>query len=174
MVKVDWLLRQHGRKSSMRQPDQFFVCVSWNIRSCRDQTDINMEQKGRVKVNTLLAIEKEVQEQWSVDEEFEEDAPEVLPWIWISFIFCRSVTFLSFREQNNKYLVTFPYPYMNGRLHLGHTFSLSKCEVFHLFCLFLLLFSHRFYFSSVRCRISTNERASLSVSIWPTLYWNAD
>lgn len=27
-----------------------------------------------------------------------------------------------------KYLSTFPYPYMNGSLHLGHAFSISKVE----------------------------------------------
>jgi len=27
-----------------------------------------------------------------------------------------------------KFLSTFPYPYMNGKLHLGHSFSLSKVE----------------------------------------------
>ena len=31
-------------------------------------------------------------------------------------------------KNNKKYFITFPYPYMNGRLHLGHGFSLSKAE----------------------------------------------
>lgn len=33
-----------------------------------------------------------------------------------------------FEGGKKKFLCCFPYPYMNGRLHLGHTFSLSKCE----------------------------------------------
>ena len=31
-------------------------------------------------------------------------------------------------KNNSKYMVTFPYPYMNGFLHLGHAFSMSKAE----------------------------------------------
>lgn len=27
-----------------------------------------------------------------------------------------------------KYFCTFPYPYMNGRIHIGHAFSASKAE----------------------------------------------
>lgn len=66
------------------------------------------ERKGTFKVRTLLEIEKQVQEQWEQSNVFEEDAP--------------------LSNKVEKFFVTFPYPYMNGRLHLGHTFSLSKCE----------------------------------------------
>lgn len=31
-------------------------------------------------------------------------------------------------ENPNKYFLTFPYPYVNGKLHLGHAFSMTKCE----------------------------------------------
>jgi leucyl-tRNA synthetase len=33
-----------------------------------------------------------------------------------------------FSSKEEKFLITFPFPYMNGRLHVGHTFSLSKAE----------------------------------------------
>ncbi|KAG8195905.1 hypothetical protein JTE90_001140 [Oedothorax gibbosus] len=68
------------------------------------------ERKGTFKVRTLLEIEKSVQQQWDEENIFEENAP------------------LKSDPEAEKHFVTFPYPYMNGRLHLGHTFSLSKCE----------------------------------------------
>jgi leucyl-tRNA synthetase len=31
-------------------------------------------------------------------------------------------------KNGQKYLITFPYPYMNGNLHLGHAYTVSKAE----------------------------------------------
>ncbi|VVD03476.1 unnamed protein product [Leptidea sinapis] len=67
-----------------------------------------LDRKGTFKVEYLQEIEKKVQERWEKENIFEADIPDDV--------------------NQEKFLCTFPYPYMNGRLHLGHTFSLSKCE----------------------------------------------
>ena len=69
------------------------------------------ERKGTFKVEILKQIEEGVQQKWDELKVFEEDAPET-----------------GAGSSDEKYFVTFPYPYMNGRLHLGHTFTISKCE----------------------------------------------
>lgn len=69
------------------------------------------ERKGTAKVDFLKKIEKEIQQKWETEKVFE-----------------INVSDLEKQTSKGKYFATFPYPYMNGRLHLGHTFSLSKCE----------------------------------------------
>ncbi|EEC05400.1 leucyl-tRNA synthetase, putative [Ixodes scapularis] len=69
------------------------------------------ERKGTFKVKTLQDIEAAVQARWDAEKIFERNADDQ----------ASSAT-------TGKFFVTFPYPYVNGRLHLGHTFSLSKCE----------------------------------------------
>jgi len=70
------------------------------------------ERKGTFKVEFLKKIEEDVQAKWDSLKIFEENAPEDGQK----------------GTEDEKYFVTFPYPYMNGRLHLGHTFTISKCE----------------------------------------------
>lgn len=60
----------------------------------------------------LQKIERDVQAKWEKERVYEFDAPAEPR-----------------KSNDEKFMVTFPYPYMNGRLHLGHTFSLSKAEV---------------------------------------------
>lgn len=71
-----------------------------------------LDRKGTFKVEYLQRIEQEVQQKWENEKVYEVDAPADPR-----------------KSADEKFLVTFPYPYMNGRLHLGHTFSLSKAEV---------------------------------------------
>ncbi|TPP66579.1 Leucyl-tRNA synthetase b [Fasciola gigantica] len=76
-----------------------------------------MSRKGTAKLEELLKIEKEIQRFWEDEKTFESDSP------------------VENNSEVEKFFVTFPYPYMNGRLHLGHTFSLSKCEFSVGYCL---------------------------------------
>lgn len=74
----------------------------------------------------LQQIENKIQAKWEETKIYEVDAP-----------------LENKKSKDEKFLATFPYPYMNGRLHLGHTFSLSKCEVpiyFYILTYFYVLF----------------------------------
>ena len=54
----------------------------------------------------LRSVERRVQQQWEESKAYEVTVDPSRP----------------------KYFLNFPYPYMNGRLHLGHAFSLTKAE----------------------------------------------
>lgn len=68
------------------------------------------DRKGTFKVEFLKGVERAAQQKWEDLKIFEVDAPQQP------------------EDNEEKLMVTFPYPYMNGRLHLGHTFTICKCE----------------------------------------------
>lgn len=66
------------------------------------------QRKSNEKLIEYRKMETEVQMKWKKEKIFEVDAPD--------------------DTSHEKYFATFPYPYMNGKLHLGHSFSISKVE----------------------------------------------
>ncbi|KIV97557.1 leucine-tRNA ligase [Exophiala mesophila] len=72
--------------------------------------------------DVLIAIEKKYQKEWQDSGVFESDAPSTAD---IPF---NSVPAAEIREKHPKYFGTFAYPYMNGALHAGHSFTVSKVE----------------------------------------------
>ncbi len=69
------------------------------------------EPKSFARRDRLLDIEKQAQDLWKAERFHEKEVDAT----------------------RQKIMVTFPYPYMNGRLHLGHGFSLSKPEFYSRF-----------------------------------------
>ncbi|KAJ2591429.1 cytosolic leucyl tRNA synthetase [Coemansia sp. RSA 1722] len=83
--------------------------------------DINdtvaVEAKKTAKRDALLDIEKKWQKEWKDSHAFEMDMPEDA-----------SVAPEDLHKIYPKWMGTIPYPYMNGALHLGHAFTVSKVE----------------------------------------------
>ncbi|KAJ3102434.1 cytosolic leucyl tRNA synthetase [Phlyctochytrium planicorne] len=67
--------------------------------------------KSFAKLNALQEIERNAREKWEKAKMFEIDAPEGKT-----------------NKDVPKFMATFPFPYMNGRLHIGHTFTVTKAE----------------------------------------------
>ncbi|MEW5307124.1 MAG: hypothetical protein WDW36_009540 [Sanguina aurantia] len=74
--------------------------------------EVKEAAKGTGRRDLLLQIQAESQQKWEQGKVFEVNAP--LPG--------------EEPPAGGKYFGNFPYPYMNGLLHLGHAFSLSKLE----------------------------------------------
>lgn len=69
------------------------------------------QRKSNEKLVEYRKMECEIQQQWRDNKIYQVDAPQEV----------------SDRKQD-KFFATFPYPYMNGKLHLGHSFSISKVD----------------------------------------------
>ncbi|KAH9133181.1 hypothetical protein LEN26_007144, partial [Aphanomyces euteiches] len=68
--------------------------------------NMEIEEKKFGRRNHLVEIEKEVQRRWDEAKIFEGSVEEGKP----------------------KFMATFPFPYMNGMLHIGHGFTITKAE----------------------------------------------
>ncbi|CUM66913.1 uncharacterized protein PRCAT00004598001 [Priceomyces carsonii] len=70
--------------------------------------------------DALIEIEKKYQKVWAEEKVFEVDAPTIEEE--------PSEDVEEIKERLPKFFSTMAYPYMNGVLHAGHTFTLSKVE----------------------------------------------
>ncbi|KAI6102854.1 hypothetical protein F5141DRAFT_1133125 [Pisolithus sp. B1] len=79
---------------------------------------IELAQTG--KRDYLISLEKKYQARWREERLFETNAPSKEE--------LHGLSAAEIREKYPKWFGNFAYPYMNGSLHLGHAFSISKIE----------------------------------------------
>ncbi|KAI4128845.1 MAG: hypothetical protein LQ347_004018 [Umbilicaria vellea] len=98
------------------------------VNGTNDALDPNNSSKNTLKLentekrDTLITIEKKYQEKWQKSGVFHADAPST------SEVPFGSIAPAELRKKHPKYFGTFAYPYMNGTLHAGHSFTASKVE----------------------------------------------
>eukprot|EP00466_Bigelowiella_natans_P016187 jgi/Bigna1/54300/estExt_Genewise1Plus.C_310109 len=86
-----------------KNPDEALV----TIRKATEEVKAVLKRRF-ARRDGLIEIEKRVQQKWESANVNEVGADE--------------------DSSQGKFLCTFPYPYMNGKLHLGHAFTLCKAE----------------------------------------------
>ncbi|KKK22933.1 hypothetical protein P175DRAFT_0464784 [Aspergillus ochraceoroseus IBT 24754] len=87
-----------------------------------NSTKNTLKLENTEKRDNLIAIEKKYQAQWKENKVFEVDAPT------LSEVPAGTMSAAELREKYPKFFGTMAYPYMNGTLHAGHSFTASKVE----------------------------------------------
>ena len=96
-------------------------------------------QGSTARRDLLLSLQDAAQSKWEAARAFEVDAPAQ-----------------GAGGPDEKFFGTFPYPYMNGVLHLGHAFSLSKLEfaaAYHRLCGKNVLFPQGFHCTGMPIKV---------------------
>lgn len=111
---------------------------------------IELAQTG--KRDYLKTLEKKYQDEWKEAHIFETDAPTQEETAGLSPA--------QIQEKFPKWFGNFPYPYMNGSLHLGHAFSISKIEFAAGYQRLLgkrVLFPHGFHVTGMPIKASADK-----------------
>ncbi|CCT67024.1 probable leucine--tRNA ligase, cytosolic [Fusarium fujikuroi IMI 58289] len=93
-----------------------------NISKTKELKGAGPTSSTTEKRDTLIALEKKYQQKWQDEKVFEANAPTT------DEVPLHSIPAAELREQQPKFFGTMAYPYMNGTLHAGHSFSVSKVE----------------------------------------------
>lgn len=111
---------------------------------------IELAQTG--KRDYLKSLEKKYQDEWEQAHIFETDAPTQEETAGLSPT--------QIHEKFPKWFGNFPYPYMNGSLHLGHAFTISKIEFaagYHRLLGKRVLFPHGFHVTGMPIKASADK-----------------
>ncbi|KAL1720389.1 hypothetical protein EV715DRAFT_262713 [Schizophyllum commune] len=111
---------------------------------------IEMAQTG--KRDHLTALEKKYQQKWREERVFEVNAPTEEE--------TKGLSAAEIREKFPKWFGNFPFPYMNGSLHLGHAFTISKIEFAAGYQRLLgkrVLFPHGFHVTGLPIKASADK-----------------
>ncbi|KIY63254.1 leucine-tRNA ligase [Cylindrobasidium torrendii FP15055 ss-10] len=111
---------------------------------------IELAQTG--KRDTLISLEKKYQAKWKDEHLFEVDAPNAAE--------LEGLSKADILEKHPKWFGNFPFPYMNGSLHLGHAFTVSKIEFaagYHRMLGKRVLFPHGFHVTGLPIKASADK-----------------
>ncbi|KDR73628.1 hypothetical protein GALMADRAFT_251386 [Galerina marginata CBS 339.88] len=111
-----------------------------------------IELAQTAKRDGLKELEKKYQDRWQSEKLFEVNAPSHADLVDLSPA--------EVKEKYPKWFGNFPYPYMNGSLHLGHAFTISKIEFAAGYQRMLgkrVLFPHGFHVTGMPIKASADK-----------------